>query len=275
MYRSQGNFLSTIPPVTRILLIINVVLFFVSPLIGRVLHWDLGSNLSLRNLESDFFQPYQLISHMFMHGGLGHLFFNMFGLYLFGRVLESVLGSKKFFILYFVSGLAAAFLQLGANSLQIHKLVSAIAELNVLPTAEAFWQLAQKYHFDTAPEVKSLAQNWMNDPDAAGYFQQAMVMCQRMVFTMENAQMVGASGAVLGILAAFAVLFPNVELMIIFFPVPIKAKYLVPFYALAELFFGVANFRFDNIAHFAHLGGAIAGFLLVWYWKKNHIRPVY
>jgi rhomboid-like protein len=144
---------------------------------------------------------------MFLHGGIGHLFFNMFGLFMFGRVLESVLGGKKFFILYFVSGLGAAALQLFI------------------------------YYIQGAPAI-----------------------------------MIGASGAVLGVLAAFAVMFPNVELMIIFLPIPIKAKYLVPIYAVFELFFGIANFKGDNIAHFAHLGGAIVGFILVMIWKKNQFK---
>jgi membrane associated rhomboid family serine protease len=199
----------------------------------------------------------------------------MFGLYLFGRVLENVLGSRKFFILYFVSGLAAALLQLGANYLQINGLINAIAEFKAVGTPEYFWEMAKSYHFDTSPEVKRLAQNWLNYPDNQSLAQQAYVMCERMVFTMRNIPMVGASGAVLGILAAFAVMFPNVELMIIFFPVPIKAKYLVPLYAVAELFFGIANFRLDNVAHFAHLGGAIAGFILVYYWKRNQFKPMY
>ena len=144
---------------------------------------------------------------MFLHGGLGHIFFNMFGLFMFGRVLESVLGSRKFFVLYFLSGLGAAALQLFV------------------------------YYLQDSPAI-----------------------------------MIGASGAVLGILAAFAVMFPNVELMIIFLPIPIKAKYLVPIYAVLELFFGIANFKADNIAHFAHLGGAIVGFILVMIWKKNQFR---
>jgi membrane associated rhomboid family serine protease len=275
MFNIRRNILSDIPPVTKAILIINVIMFIIPAFLGRSLGIDIDKYLALYNYGSDAFSPYQIITHMFMHASLGHIFFNMFGLYLFGRVLENVLGSQKFFILFIISGLAAALLQLGVNHLQVNGLISGIEQFKTHPSPDSFWLLAEKYHFDTAPEVKQLAQSWLNYPDNSGYIQQAYIMCERMVHTMLNGRMIGASGAVLGVLAAFAVLFPNVQLMIIFFPVPIKAKYLVPVYALAELFFGIANFRFDNIAHFAHLGGAIAGFLLVWYWKKNLIRPMY
>ena len=168
--------------------------------------------LALFPFNSGLFNPVQLVTHMFMHWTIMHIFFNMFGLFLFGRVLESVIGSKKFFILYILSGLGAAFLQLGVFSLR----------------------------YDPATSVL--------------------------------APMMGASGAIFGILAAFAVMFPNVELMLIFLPIPIKAKYFIPIYAAIELFMGIGNFSGDNIAHFAHLGGAIVGFILIKIWKNNQFK---
>lgn len=209
IYSSRsGGFLSSIPPVTRFLLVANVVLFIVDYLLNHVLR----AYLSLYSLDmvingEKLFQSYQLISHMFMHANLGHIFFNMFGLYMFGRVLETVIGSQRFFILYFVSGLGAAALQLYV------------------------------YHLQTEPAI-----------------------------------MLGASGAIFGIIAAFATMFPNVEMMFILIPVPVKAKYMVPLFAVLELFFGVAGFSFDNIAHFAHLGGAIFGFLIILLWKNKFKR---
>jgi membrane associated rhomboid family serine protease len=145
---------------------------------------------------------------MFMHAGFGHIFFNMFALVMFGRIIEGVLGSKKFFILYFISGIFAALLHLLLNHL----------------------------------------------------------------ISGEPTIMVGASGAVFGVLGLFTVLFPDVKLMIIFFPVPIKAKYLMPGILILELFFGVANFELSNIAHFAHLGGAIAGVIFALFWKHNRFK---
>ena len=195
-----------LPRVVKNLVIINVIVFLVDYIL-RSRNYEITYWLRLYSLNSGFFRPYQLITHMFMHANFMHLFFNMFGLVIFGKVLETVWGSKRMFILYFVSGLGAAGLQLLVYYL-----------LNV------------------------------------------------------NGAMLGASGAIFGLLAAFAYLFPNVELMLIFLPIPIKAKYFVPIYAVMELFFGVANFSGDNIAHFAHLGGAIFGFFLAVYWKKNQFR---
>jgi membrane associated rhomboid family serine protease len=200
-----GGFLSSLPPVTRFILVANVVLFIIDYLFKRYV----SAYLSLYSFDAHFneiqsFHSYQLISHMFMHANLGHIFFNMFGLYMFGRVLETVIGSQKYFILYFASGLGSAALQLFV------------------------------YHLQGEPAV-----------------------------------MLGASGAIMGIVAAFAVMFPNVEMMLIFLPVPIKAKYFVPIFMVLELFFGVAGFKFDNIAHFAHLGGAIFGFIIIMFWKNK------
>jgi membrane associated rhomboid family serine protease len=207
-YSGRENFLTAIPPVTRFLLVANVVIFIIDQLTRGII----SAYLALYSLNTHLdaiqtFKTYQLVTHMFIHGSFGHIFFNMFGLFIFGRVLETAIGSKKFFILYFASGLGAAGLQLLVYYLQ-HSVGA----------------------------------------------------------------MVGASGAIMGITAAFAVLFPNVEMMLIFLPVPIKAKYFVPIFLVIELFFGVANFRVDNIAHFAHLGGAIVGFILVMFWKKNRYQ---
>jgi len=199
---SSGNIFGSLPQVTKVILIINIALFILDYLFQHsIIHY-----LGLYSIQTGAFQPYQLVTHMFLHGSLGHIFFNMFGLFMFGKILEAVLGSKKFFILYFLSGLGAALLQL---------LI---------------------YYLQVKPSL-----------------------------------MIGASGAIFGILAAFAMMFPNVELMMLFIPVPIKAKYLVPIYAVLELFFGIANFSKDNIAHFAHLGGAVVGFILIKIWKKNQL----
>jgi membrane associated rhomboid family serine protease len=202
-YSNRGGFLSTIPQVTKVILILNVTLFILDYLSGHLL----VNYLALYSYHTHYFKPYQLVTHMFMHGSFGHIFFNMFGLFMFGKVLESVLGSKKFFLLYILSGLGAAALQLFI------------------------------------------------------YYMQG-----------NDAIMIGASGAVFGILIAFGMLFPNVELFLMFIPVPIKAKYLIPIYAVLELFLGVANFSGDNIAHFAHLGGAVVGFILIKIWKKNQFN---
>ncbi|MBN2484680.1 MAG: rhomboid family intramembrane serine protease [Bacteroidales bacterium] len=199
----SGGFLSGMPPVTRFIFVINIVLF----ILDYLTYPFLFNRLALFPYGTPYFEPYQLISHMFMHGGFWHIFLNMFGLFMFGKVLENVLGSQRFFILYFISGLGAAALQLFI------------------------------------------------------FHRQGIMV-----------PMVGASGALMGIVAAFAVLFPNVELMVIPIPVPVKAKYLIPGFMVLSLFMGMANVSFDNIAHFAHLGGAIVGFLIILLWKNKYRR---
>lgn len=212
-YYKRSGLLGSLPPVTRNLLIINIIVFALFELLSYLGYKMLMVKyLALFPFKSGYFNPVQLVTHMFMHWTFMHIFFNMFGLFLFGRVLETAIGSKKFFILYILSGLGAAFLQLAVFRLR----------------------------FDPAHPV--------------------------------IAPMMGASGAIFGVLAAFAVMFPNVELMLIFLPIPIKAKYFIPIYAVIELFMGVVNFSGDNIAHFAHLGGAIVGFILIKIWKKNQFK---
>lgn len=294
MFNNRGNILSSLPQVTKTLLIINAVVFLFEFFISKRLGLNLSEYFALHNFKTTyfianqqygfaptFFKPIQVITHMFMHGSFSHIFFNMFGLVLFGRVLENVLGAKKFFILYFVSGLGSAFLQLGANYLQLNALGVDILQFSGNPTYSEFWRIMNDLNFDTmikqdfVLQIKDLAQSWSNAPEDMSYVQGAEYFLHISYTVYANVPMVGASGAILGVLAAFAVMFPNVELMFIFIPVPIKAKYLVPFYAVAELFMGVANFQFDNVAHFAHLGGAIAGFILVMIWKKNQIKSMY
>lgn len=205
---------------------------------------ELTSRLGLFFFSSMQFRPYQLVTHMFMHGGLGHLFFNMFAVFMFGRVLETVWGSKRFFVFYILTGLGAAVSHLGVNYLQAQKLIAQIAPEQVEYIIQNGYSLIQS------------GQNYSNE----------LLGRLNIIY---NVPTVGASGAVFGVLIAFAMLFPNTELMFIFIPVPIKAKYIIPGYALLELFFGVANFKGDNIAHFAHLGGAVVGFIIVKIWSAN------
>ena len=216
-YYNRNNIFSNLPQVTRTLLILNILFFvlnFLTTLMPQFYNYRpyggfINAHLSLKSLHSGLFRPYQLVTHMFLHGGIFHLFFNMyFGLFMFGRILENALDSKKFFILYFLSGLGAAGLQL-------------------------------------------LAQYLMG---AKGGF------------------MVGASGAIFGVVAAFATIYPNVEMQIIFIPIPIKAKYLVPGIIVISLFIGLRNINAFNIAHFAHVGGAVIGYLVTKFWKKNDFR---
>lgn len=226
MNAMQSNRMSQVlrtPPVVLNLLAINILVFLAFEVLPLgVENWMLA-NLALFYPESPFFMPHQLVTYMFMHGSLDHIFFNMFALWMFGRILEQSLGSRRFLIYYLVTGVGAALIQLGVSAIEISN-------------------IAQNVHEGLA-SVSTLADRI-------------------------NVPTLGASGAVFGILLAFGMLYPNATLMLLIPPIPIKAKYFVIIYGALELFFGVSG-TMDNIAHFAHLGGMLWGFLLLWFWRKK------
>ena len=212
------------PTVTKNLIIINVLVFF-GTLVAQRYGIDLTNYLGLHFFLASDFNPAQLITYMFMHGGFSHIFFNMFAVFMFGTVLERTWGPKRFLTFYLVTGIGAGIVQ------------------------ELVW----------AYSVQSFA-------SANGLTLFELV---RMDPSLNMMITIGASGSVFGILLAFAMLFPNVPLFLMFIPIPIKAKYFVVFYGLAELFMGVSSFGGDTVAHFAHLGGMLFGFFMVRYWKKK------
>lgn len=194
-------------PIVLNLIIINALVFVAQMILDKTI--GLTNYIALYSYHSDFFKPYQLVTHMFAHdpGNFFHILFNMYALWMFGAVLERVWGPKKFLIFYLVCGLAAG-----------------------------------------------LAQMFTMDPMGSA---------------------VGASGAIMGLLAAFAYLFPNTQFYILPFPFPIKAKYMVAIYAAIDLFGGLHPGAADNIAHFAHLGGMLMGFILVIIWGKSNTKTFY
>ena len=236
--------LSNIPPVVKSLLIINAAVLLLGFIIENTLHVDLARKIGLYYFDSEFFKPFQIITHMFMHGGITHLFFNMYALWMFGQILEKVWGAKRFFIYYIVTGLGAAALHTFVNYLQVRSLTSGLSAEEV------------KMVLNEGSQALMQGKNFVN-------LQMADLNLMMFIPT------VGASGAVFGILLAFGMLFPNTELFLIFVPIPIKAKYFVIGYGLLELFSGMANVQGDNIAHFAHLGGMLFGFILIKLWKTD------
>jgi membrane associated rhomboid family serine protease len=223
--------LQNAPQVVKNLIIINVLFFVASMLLGQeqAVTWLAGTYPG-----SPFFQPWQIITHMFMHGGLGHLFFNMFALYMFGSQLERLWGPKRFLNYYIISGLGGFFL---------HEF---FIGLDFYQTYGTFF-----------PDRSQLVPSGMSDMQA--------------VYIIEATfgRVVGASGAVFGILLAFGLLFPNTRLMLLFPPIPIKAKYFVMGYGLIELGLALDNGSGDNVAHFAHLGGMLFGYILLKRWQKE------
>ncbi len=231
---------ANLPPVVKNLLIINVLCFLPSLFYSHGFanpNFDpVATSFGVYYFDSPLFKPWQLVTYMFLHGGWAHILFNMFALYSFGTAIEYIMGSKRFFNFYFICGFGAIALQMLVQAIEVHGIIG---------------------HF-TIPPNFSVA-----DP--------SIIEKLRGIYTTP---MVGASGAIFGLLIAFGMIYPNAELMIMFIPVPVKAKYIIPVYVLLELSLGVAQFSGDSVAHFAHLGGAIIGFILVKVWhlqgSKNY-----
>jgi membrane associated rhomboid family serine protease len=199
--------------------------------------------------SNDNFQLWQPLTHMFMHGDLGHIFFNMFGLYMFGTPIEQMWGRKKFIFFYLSTGFGAAALQLGLYYYQV-------SHVSDLLTSQGLTVTQITNFFNTRDLPFSIVEELGREKLLSG-------------LSAFNGVMVGASGALYGVLVAFAFLFPNARLMLLFPPIPVKAKILVPILILGDLFFGFTSYSIGPIAHFAHVGGAITGFIMLWYWKKS------
>lgn len=265
MYTQFNN----IPPVVKNIIIINVIMLLATWVLGNSFGIELTHVLGLHYFKSELFEPYQFISHMFMHGGLWHLFFNMFALWMFGRVLESVWGSKRFFIYFMVTGLGAAALHIFVIHLQMSSILNDIKAFNNTPSPEALAILVKDHFPEYYSQVYSkLLEGWYSNPDNANYIGRAQQFINELMNFKMNIPTVGASGAVFGVLLAFGMLFPNTQLMLLFPPIPIRAKYFVIMYGALELWLGLTQ-PGSNVAHFAHLGGMLFGFFLIKYWGKN------
>ncbi|MCF8464213.1 MAG: rhomboid family intramembrane serine protease [Flavobacteriales bacterium] len=239
-----GGF-NILPPVVKNLLIING-LFYLATMAFSRFGVDLVELLGLFIPQSEYFRPHQLVSYIFMHGSINHIFFNMFALWMFGNAIENYWGGKRFLIYYMVTGLGAGFIHLGVMEFQ---LFSVLRELS----------------FDQIEMVKTEGASVLRA--SQNYSDSALAQLNLLL----NTPTVGASGAVFGLLLAFGMMFPNAQIYL-YFLFPIKAKYFVIGYGLIELFSGVSNRAGDNVAHFAHLGGMIFGFILIKYWQKKGSR---
>ncbi|MDR0987944.1 MAG: rhomboid family intramembrane serine protease [Prevotellaceae bacterium] len=236
--------MNPIPTVTKNILVINVLLFlatWLAPSYGINLEDYLGLHFFL----ADKFNASQLVTYMFMHGGFPHLFFNMFAVWMFGRVLEQVWGPRRFLFYYLICGIGAGLIQLLVCYVQMRIIEGNLSTdaINIVLNTGA----------QAMAEGKNFVNSQMGDLNV-----------------VINGTTVGASGAVYAILLGFGMLFPNERLFIIPIPVPIKAKYFVAGYALIELYLAFLNNPNDNVAHFAHLGGMIFGFFLILYWRKKN-----
>ena len=237
------NTFTRIPVVTKNLLIINALFWFAVLFMNKM---DLQGMLGLHYpyLASKEFRLYQLVTYMFMHASFAHLFFNMFAVYMFGRIIEFEWGPKRFFTYYMITGIGAGLINLLVAYLRIKSIESNL-------------------------DAETIAMVYRDGLDIIRQEKQFVDPMLRQLNVLINSNTVGASGAVFGILLAFGMMFPNMPLYIIPIPFPVKAKYLVTGYGVLELFAGIANFSFDNVAHFAHLGGMLFGLIMVLYWKKK------
>ena len=220
-HRGGGRFPANVPTAVKNIIIINALVMVMTALNKTFMY----ETFALFYPTSPFFHWWQPVTHMFMHGGFWHLFFNMYTLFIFGSVLERVWGTKKFLVFYFVTGLGAALVHTGVEWIQMQSLISKAAEGSSAAMAS--------------------------------------------IHAMKMTPTVGASGAIYGVLMGYAMLYPDSVLTLIFPPISLKAKWFVLIFAAIELLTGVTGTG-GGIAHFAHLGGLIFGFLLMWYWKKNN-----
>ena len=234
----------------KVLLIINI-LFFVGTLMLGERAYQL---FSLWFFENENFGIWQIITHMFMHGGFMHILFNMYALWAFGSPIEQVLGQKKFVFFYFSAGIGAAVIHTLVNYFHFQSGYEALRNAGMDPAA--IQQLLETGEYSTAI-LNSVSSEMLEEFYAA-----------------VNTPAVGASGAIYGVLVAFGMLFPNTELFLLFVPVPIKAKYFIPALIAIDLFSGFTGYSLfgGGIAHFAHVGGALFGFIMMWYWRKNQFN---
>jgi len=232
------------------LIILNALFFAASSLLGI----DLNNFLALYFPENENFGIWQFVTHMFMHGGFMHILFNMYALWAFGSPLEQMWGRNKFIFFYFSAGLGAGLIYTAVNYFQFNSIHNDLINIGLRTSDIQSLLTSGKYNSDILSQISE--QKLME------------------IYQIYNTPAVGASGAIYGVLVAFGMTFPNAKLALIFLPVPISAKYFIPVLIALDLFSGVTGFSIfgGGIAHFAHVGGAIIGFLIMWYWKKNQFK---
>ena len=234
--------MNKLPVVTKNLLAINIVMFFAT-IVAERNDIDLSNILGLHFFESSEFYPFQLVTYMFMHSGVGHLFFNMFALYMFGRTLEYVWGPKRFLTYYIIAGIGAGVVQ------------EVVGAIRCFPLMNELDPQALEIVMNEGANILRQKMNYIN-PEMAE------------LNIALNSLTVGASGAIYAILLGFGMLFPNERMFIFPLPFPLKAKFFVIGYALIELYMGTVGVA-DSVAHFAHLGGMLFGFVLILIWRKK------
>lgn len=264
----------SLPTVIKNLLIINVLVFLAQSTIGKGGVFNMEAIFGLHHVRSPLFQPWQIITHLFLHGGFMHLLYNMFALWMFGAELEYMWGPKRFLTFYFLCGIGAGIIQLIWLWFQFHDLVNQFAVLQLHPNAEGFTAFYNQYGLNHYPESVAALQNYLADPGNGNTAHEVIAYVSAFTYSKLSEPTIGASGAIFGILAAFVYLFPNRKLYL-YFLIGIEAKWIGLLYFGFEVFSAFQNSSTDNIAHWAHIGGGLVGFLLVLTWNKQNKRDFY
>jgi len=266
-----SNF-QVLPVVIKNLVIINVLFFLAQSTLGATGMIDLEDFLGLHHVKSPLFQPWQLVTHLFLHGNLMHILSNMFALWMFGSILENLWGPKRFLTFYFLCGIGAGLIQLASLWYQYQNLLDTFVAIKNHPTPESIITFYNNYGGSSQACI-NIARDYLADVAANDY--SSVLQCvSDQTNKLISHPTIGASGAVFGILAAFVYLFPNTSIYLYFF-IPIKAKWIGLFYFGSEVVSAFQNNPTDNVAHWAHLGGGLVGFLLILTWNKKNKRRFY
>jgi len=230
------------------LIIINVIVFVAPQLMQN---FDLTGAFALYFPQNENFGFWQYVTHMFLHGGFYHILFNMYALWAFGTPLEQIWGRNKFLFFYFSAGIGAGLIYSLVNYYQFNSIFNDLINMGV--SQIEIQEILKLGKYDT--QAITLPQETMED-----------------FYGLYHTPAVGASGAVYGVLVAFGMYFKDAKLALLFFPVPISAKYFIPLMIAGDLFFGITKYSIGNVAHFAHVGGALIGFLIAFYWRNNQFK---
>lgn len=263
-----------LPTVIKNLLIINVLVFLAQATLSNSGGINMEALFGLHHVKSPLFQPWQIITHLFLHGGFMHLVYNMFALWMFGSELEDMWGPKRFLTFYFLCGIGAALIQLLWLWFQWHDLVNQFYAVKLHPGTDAFTAFYSKFGLNEHQGAASALQNYLSDPANGSAKSQVIEYISAFTYSVLSEPTIGASGAVFGVLAAYIFLFPNRQLYFYFF-IPVRAKWIGLAYFGYEIVSAFQNNPTDNIAHWAHIGGGLVGFLLVLTWNRTDRRNFY
>jgi len=253
-------------PAVRTLLLLNIGIYVI-----QLSGIDLITTFALRSFLSPAFLPHQLVSHMFLHSlaSAGHIFSNMVGLLIFGPRLEDVWGSRRFVFFYFFTGIGAGLLYSGVNYIEMSQMRDALAIVNENFSPDVVYNFLDRFAPALSIRHESILSAYEQNPESSNVARIVSNLVNTSYLDQVNRPMIGASGAVFGVLMAFGLLFPNTELLFLFFPFPIKAKYLIGFYGAYEIYSGLYRANESNVAHLAHLGGMLFAYLLIRYWSTQ------